>query len=247
MINNLKMAGIILHYMILEIIVDLRHKRLGVWCDNTLSVSWTAKLNSKVSVVGQQLTQALAMRVCANDSSPLAPLSIPGELNQLGDVPSRSFRATGKPGNYEWDDRTFLTEFNARFPLTQGHSWQVLRPRNRLTRRVFSLLLREPQPMGSWIRLLTWSVDIGHIGKGTAGELEWTPISKGSQSAAALTTSSSLPKAYERAKQDEAIKCELARFRTRFAPSARPSNWMSGPTPSTNPPATTTTSCGSSD
>ena len=33
--------------------------------------------------------------------------------------------------------------------------------------------------------------------------------------------------------QDEEIKSELDRFRRRFAPSARPSNWMNCPTPST--------------
>ena len=58
-INDLEMAGILLHYMLLEMLVDLLHVHVAIWCDSTSAVSWTAKMSSLKSLVGQQLTRAL--------------------------------------------------------------------------------------------------------------------------------------------------------------------------------------------
>ena len=244
-INDLEMAGMLLHYMILEQIVDLRHTHTGSWCDNKSSVSWITKMSCKSSLVGQQLTRALALRHCANESSPMVPLSISGKNNGMADLSSRSFRKTGAAGTYNWDDLTFLTHFNERFPLEQGALWLTARHHNKLLSRVFSLLRSEQQPMGSWIRLPKSSCDIGRIGSGTVKELEWTRSSMASHSAPELTSSWVLPRSYARAEQDEDIRSELARFRTRFAPSARPSNWTTVPTPSTATRPTSSTTPGS--
>ena len=112
-INDLEMAGILMHYILLEMLVPLWHIHVAIWCDNTSAVAWTAKLSSMCSTMGQQLARALALQICANQSSPLAPLSIPSRLNGLADIPSRSFVATGEPGNYNWSDATFYTNFNS--------------------------------------------------------------------------------------------------------------------------------------
>ena len=55
-VNNLEMAGILLHFLVLEYLVDVRHLHILIWCDNTSAVSWTAKMSSSTSQVGQALT-----------------------------------------------------------------------------------------------------------------------------------------------------------------------------------------------
>jgi hypothetical protein len=49
-----------------------------------------------------------------------------------------------------------------------------------------------------------------------------------------LHSSKVLPVMSVKGMQDEDIKLGLAQFRMRYAPSARPSSWISAPTPSTN-------------
>ena len=117
-INDLECAGLLIANIILEYVVDVKHAHVGTWCDNSSTVWWVLKMTSKTSIVGQQLIRAMALRQLANQSSPLVPMSIEGKVNGLGDVPSRSFKATGEAGNYDWDDVTFLTNFNKMFPLT---------------------------------------------------------------------------------------------------------------------------------
>ena len=104
-------------------------------------------------------------------------MSIKGILNGMADVPSRSYVATGEPGNYCWDDITFLTQFNLKFPLTQGASWQIFRLRNKLTQRVFSLLVNKRQPMGCLTRLPKCSVKLDLL-EGLVQQKYWSgPLS----------------------------------------------------------------------
>ena len=52
-VSGLIMAGLLLHYLVLEQLVALRHKHVGAFCDNTPTVSWAAKLAFKrLRVVG---------------------------------------------------------------------------------------------------------------------------------------------------------------------------------------------------
>ena len=83
-INDLEMAGILLHYIMLEMLVCLWLVHITIWCNNTSAVMWTAKLSSLCSKIGHQLTRALALCLCANQSSPLAPLSIQGPTLHSG-------------------------------------------------------------------------------------------------------------------------------------------------------------------
>ena len=112
------MAAIVIHYLLLEQLIPMQHIHTAVWCDNTSAVSWTYKMNSKKSLIGQQLTRVLTMRMLANKSSPLAPISIAGKDNDMADLASRSFKRTGVQGNYNLTDSQFLHFFNESFPLT---------------------------------------------------------------------------------------------------------------------------------
>jgi hypothetical protein len=61
--SDLEMAGMVLHYLVLEHLVDLRHVHVAAWCNNTPTVSWTNKLSSSKSPTAGRLTRALAMRI----------------------------------------------------------------------------------------------------------------------------------------------------------------------------------------
>jgi hypothetical protein len=234
-INDLEMAGLLLHYLLLEQLVDLKHQHTAAWCDNTSAVSWTSRMTSTKSAVGQQLVRALALRMVANESSPLAPLSIAGADNDMADLASRSFKHTGAQGNYDLSDLEFLTKFNSDFPLQQEHSWLLLRLHNKLNSLVFTVLRGETPPTGSWIRLKKFASDIGLTGAATSNSttLTWSRFSKELQTEHELQSLEVSLATSVKGMQAEDIKSELDRFRQRFAPSGRPLNWNASPTHST--------------
>lgn len=232
-INDLEMAGLLLQYLLLEQLVPMLHLQTAVWCDNTSAVAWTAKMSSNRSLIGQQLTRALASRMITNRSSHLAALSIAGVDNPLADLASRSFKRTGVQGNYNLSDPAFLTKFNLDFPLTQGACWTMLRLHEQVNCLVFSVLRGKTPPMGSWLRLKKCACDIGHIGHTSASNFTWTHFSETLITSHELHSSRPLPVTSVKGKLVEDTKSELDRFRTRYAPSARPSNWTSNPTPPT--------------
>ena len=234
-INDLEMAGLLLHYLLLEQLVPMKDTHTAAWCDNTSAVSWVQRMNSKRSMVGQQLTRALAIRLIANQSSHLAALSIDGKDNDLADLASRSFKHTGIQGNYNLSDTQFLTKFNSDFPLQQGHSWLLLRLSTKLNSLVSAVLQGKTPPTGSWTRLTKSGCAIGLTGPttSTATTLTWTLFSEELKTQHELTSSVGLQDSSVRGMQVEDIRSELARFKQRFAPSGRPLNWTAGQTRST--------------
>ena len=237
-INDFEMAALLLGYLLLEQLVDLTHKHTGQWCDNSSTVSWVSHMSSKRSAVGQHLTRALALRYTTNHSSPLAPMPIRGIHNKMADLASRSFRDTGTAGNYNLTDHALLTKFNAEFPLTQEASWLMLRPSKKLNSLVFASLHGEPVPTGSWTRLPKYACDIGSTGANGAAPITWTPFSTELAQQHELCTSAISLLGCEKGMREEDIKSGLAQFRKRFAPSARPSNWLANPTPPMSPAPT---------
>ena len=86
------MARLLLHYIVLEYLVDMRHQRIGAFCDNTSTVLWAAKPALKWSEIAGGLLQALALRQQVQRSSLLITLLIAGFNNVMADVSSQSFR-----------------------------------------------------------------------------------------------------------------------------------------------------------
>ena len=225
-INDLEMAGLLLAYMVLEQVVDMPDTHVGLWADNTCCVSWTARMNSGTSKVGQQLTRALAFRFCDNKASPLVPMHIAGKDNPLGDLPSRSFKARREAGNFELDDVQFLTKFNTDFPLMQESSWLMLHLHTRLTSLVFTLLCSQTLPAGSWLRLSKCACAIGSIGNTSApSTITWTRFSKTVATKLELHSLRVLPNMFVKGMQDEDIKSGLAQYKQRYLPSARSVSW----------------------
>ena len=241
-INDLEMAGLLLHYLVLERLADLKHKHAAAWCDNTSTVSWGRRLTSSKSIVGQRLVRALALRHVVTESSPLAPWSIAGANNKMADLASRSFHKAG-PDTFDLDDTDFLTKFNSDFPLTQGASWRMHTLPNSITSLVFSELSQRPQPMGSWLRLTKTGSTSGSTGNiSLASMASRTPTSKAGHSPLPSPLSVPLPTTYELDTQEESIRSELAKFRRRWQPLPRPSNWTLNPAPPTSQAQPTTPS-----
>jgi hypothetical protein len=44
--SDLEMAAMLIHYLVLEHVVSLKHVHVTAWCDNMPTVSWTNKLSS---------------------------------------------------------------------------------------------------------------------------------------------------------------------------------------------------------
>ena len=188
------------------------------------------KMSSTSSTIGQQLTRALACRMITNESSHLAALSIAGIDNPMADLASRSFKRTGVKGNFALTDAAFLTKFNSEFSLSQDCLWLMLQLHTAVTSLVYSVLLGETPPMGSWLRVKQCACDIGLTGPTSPDNLVWTLFSKESQLNVGLHSSKALPVTSVKGMQVEDTQSGLARFRTHYAPLARPSNWTSSPT-----------------
>jgi hypothetical protein len=45
-INDLEMAGLLLEYLVLELLMDLEHKHVAAWCDNISTVGWAHCMTS---------------------------------------------------------------------------------------------------------------------------------------------------------------------------------------------------------
>jgi hypothetical protein len=225
-INDLEMAGLLLHYLVLEQLgLDLEDAHSATWCDNTSATAWVRRQHAKASVVAQRLLRALYLRHAATKSSPLAPWSIAGANNKMADLASRSFKRGGK-GNFKLNNSEFLTKFNTSFPLSQAASWHMHRLNIKLCSLVFAELRLERQPMGLWLRLARPEPNFGATGHGSLPSLGSTsPSSKTAPNQTGLHSSKPLPLGYAMETPDEKIALALSEFRKRWQPSPRPSNW----------------------
>lgn len=233
-INDLEMAAMLLHYLVLEQLgYSLEDTHAATWCDNTSATAWVRRHNAKSSLVAQRLLRALYLRHAANKSSPLAPLSIAGANNKMADLASRSFRKGGR-GNYELNDAEFLTKFNSSFPLSQDASWQMHTLHTKLSSLVFAELRLQRQPMGSWLRLTKAGKSTGGTGPSSSPSSgSVTPSSGPSPNQSNLHSSKPLPIGYALDTPGENLALELSKLRKRWQPSARPSSWTTNPVPPT--------------
>jgi hypothetical protein len=226
-INDLEMAGLLLHYLVLELLVDLKHEHVAAWCDNTSTVSWARRMTSSKSKIGHRLVRALMMRINVNEASPLVTVSIAGILNKMADVASRSFGPSSSTSstNFTSSDASFLHSFNSEFPLEQNASWRLFRLSTKLSSLVFSELRARPQNMDSWRRLTRKGNAIGRPGPNSARTVTWTPSSEMSTPTPPSTPCRPLLSSSDVEASAEGGKLALKLFKSRYVPSARNSNW----------------------
>ena len=148
-IKDLKMAGKLLAWLVLEGIVgteNLRYKHVGLFRDNTAAVSWTQIGAEKKSAAAGRLLRFLAFQQLVTRASPLVAAHLAGDLNVLGDIPSRSFGYSK-----QWhctNDSEFLTLTNSKFPLPRQRSWKGFRLYFVLSTKVISELGTKESTMG---------------------------------------------------------------------------------------------------
>ena len=223
-INDLEMAGVLFHWLVLEQIspTPLTHASVAIYCDNTSTVSWSFKFSSTSSVIAGHLLRALALRHHVHRASPLHCLSLAGTLNTMADAASRSFME--KP--FISSNKPFLDVFSSLFKLKKPYSWTEYHVKQHLISRVMSLLRGSPLTLASWTQIRKHDINIGHTGPPSVTA---SAMSHSSETTPA-SVAASLPQALQQkyglellAMENELKSAQLERL---WEPSRRPSNWL---------------------
>jgi hypothetical protein len=157
--SDLEMAGVLIHQLVLEQLVNMCHKRSVIHCDNSPSVSWATRMSArgKSPTIAHRLLRGLAMRQRTTHSACPAVVHIAGIQNTLADVASRrineidsSSASSGLFNPHLPPNVTFLTYFAARFPLPQPSYWQIVTPNPELLSNVISTLRGQRLQMQRW-------------------------------------------------------------------------------------------------
>ena len=127
-IHNLEMVENLLAWLVLEGIVgteNICYKHVGLFSDNTAEVSWTQREATKNSAAAGHLIRVLYLRQQVARTSSLVAAHVSGDLNVLGEIPSRSFGCSK-----QWNctnDYEFLSLINPKWSLPHQRSWQGFR------------------------------------------------------------------------------------------------------------------------
>jgi hypothetical protein len=222
-INDLELAGIIINFIVLEIITPtLKHKHVGTYCDNTSAVSWATKLRTSKSIPAARLLRLLGLRLLASRASSLTTLSIPGDNNQMADVSSRAF----KTGEYFLNGKSLSHYFNISFPLPKPHSWTELKIPSKLSSRVMSCVRGDLSTMESLLRLPRAVLNTGGNGKATHKPGKETHSCLMPLNSKKASSSQHLLQGSGRASTVEVLKSEFLPSQRPSRPYPRPSNWQ---------------------
>lgn len=227
-INDLEMAGVLLHWLALENILGteaLKHAHVGIYCDNTATVSWAYRLSSSSSIIAGHLLRALALRQHMAHTSPLLCVSVAGVHNLMADVSSRSFIDK----RFTTSHKSFLHIFSSLFPLPQKKCWLEYTHPIEWTSLVMSCLRGKPSTMASWTKTMQTGANIGTTGKPSAPTSRLTP----SSTIATRKRKQSSPQdsllGSGKVTMDGANRSEFRALRSRFRPSQRQQNWLHNP------------------
>ena len=142
--SDLKMAGLLLLWLVMEDVCDLKSgSHAALFSDNQPTVSWVVRMASKSST--------LALRLSMSGVSPLTTLHVPGVQNAMTDIPLRSLGSVKK-----WHCKTdaeLLHLFNSTSPLPKQACWTVYSPSSEITTKVLSVLRTKRIVMKEWRRL----------------------------------------------------------------------------------------------
>ena len=141
---------------------NLRYKHIGLFSDNTASVSWTQRGASKKSAAAGCLLRVLDLRQRVARVSPLVAAHMSVYLNMIGDIISCSFGHT-----IQWhctNDSEFLSLMKYQLPLPHQRPWQGFHLYFTLSTKVISELGTKEYPMGEWKKLRRIGESIGGSG-----------------------------------------------------------------------------------
>ena len=159
-ISDLELAGIFLHYIVLQAIVK-RHRQslnqcsVAIWCDNLPAVAWTYKFRASTSKLAARILRALAVRMHIDKAALPHINHIAGSYNIMADFASR---------HHSTCPQQFLTEFSSTFKPPQGAFWTLFRLNKNTTSKLCSELLQQPSTLESWKRLRRHAGEFGRLG-----------------------------------------------------------------------------------
>ncbi|MEM7495226.1 MAG: hypothetical protein AAF471_03635 [Myxococcota bacterium] len=247
--SDLEMAGVLLAFLVLECMVDLRHRHIAIWCDNTPTVAWTKRLTANRSRVAARLLRALAYRMFATGASPFHSLSIAGVDNAIADIPSRSFRQRASDGKvFDWSTQKLISHFNAVFPLPQMHSWREFHLNASLRSKVYSELRTTASRRASWTQITKIGSVTGASGPSSSWKTsECHPGSIPLLFPRPFNSSAFLQNGFGREPIPRNVNASVRQqLLSRFVPSARPTKWLASPIQHSNPPTSTTSASNAS-
>ena len=229
--NDLELAGALLNWLVLECQthIDLKHKHVGMFCDNTSAVSWAYKLRTSKSVAAGRMLRMLGMRIHARAASSITPLNIAGDDNTMADIVSRAF----KNGQYFNASKNLTNYFNVHFPLPQEKSWKEFQIPKELVSRVISCLRGELLPMASLLRLPKIAANTGTTGRNMRPSAESTHSSQKFLKSKEISYSQPSLQGSGQALTAEELRSKFRESRMRSHPSPRPSNWLENQVPYT--------------
>ena len=222
-INDLELAGVLLAWLVLEVIspLHLKFAPIGIRCDNASTVAWASKLNCTSSLIAGHLLKALATRLHVHQAAPLLTVGIPGIENTMADVASRSFIDT----TYTKSNKSFLQTFSDQFPL-KTTCWKEFHICQRVYSRVISCLRGEPLTMASWLKIPRQEKNIGLIGNITQHSTTKIHTSKPAPMQNKSSSSWLLLLGSGQATTEKESRLPYKQLLKRLQPSPRPANWL---------------------
>ena len=217
------MAAHLMQYIILEYLVILYHRSIGIFSDNTPTVAWANKLSAKKSRLAGRLLRALALRQQATKSAPAVTASIAGIANIEADNASRWFINRFNKKDKQLTNENNLLYFNKIHPLQIG-SWREFRPSTGLISKLICELRGERSTLASWMRIPRKGGSIGSIGVDMQLVVESAHTWIGKEKTVS-SSSQDMQLELGRGHMDLADKLAFRASQTRWAPSQRASKW----------------------
>ena len=161
-------AGLLLLWLITEeLCPELMAAYVALWSENSPTVVWVKRFAARGSKIAMQLLRSLTLRVKHKGGSPLTPLHIQGDQNEMTDIPSHSFgRNPAWICKTNYDLRKF---FNEMFPLPNQTFWTVLSPYSAVSMKVILIVWMDHFEMGEWLQLKKSGKRVVKIGSPTVG------------------------------------------------------------------------------
>jgi hypothetical protein len=236
-INDLELAGAVLNWLALEHQqLNLKHKHVATFCDNTSAVAWAYKLRTSKSIVAGKLLRMLGLRIHARHASSVIPKHVAGDDNAMADIVSRAF----KHGKYFEAEQNLTSYFNKHFVLPQKASWREFQIPQSSVSLVISCLRGTQLDLASLLGLSATKHATGPTGQSMQLIAASTHSSKRHLPSSEISSLQPLLLGSGQERTEKAFKSVFKGSRMRFRPLERPSNWLQNKTPSTSKMESTT-------
>jgi hypothetical protein len=236
--SDLEMAGVLLQEAVLEAELGscMVGKHFVIGSDNSPAVAWTARMASRsASPIAFRLLRGLAMRQRLTRSAPPAVYHVAGVVNTLADVASRP--VPGVASHFHLMEtspntmcpQTFLTIFNAHFPLPQNKPWRNVQPSSALWSNVTSTLRGRRLALPQWMGM--HAKHLGTTGPAMPDNAKSTPGCGTSTKLRAKPTSLPLPPGFALASSGERSQLVSSLWKKPSVTWHKPSCWLGTTTP----------------